>query len=195
MSHLHPTLWRSFLGLGSLALIADTGCTIAPFPGTPMLPAAVILPADARALAYGTTVEEVLQNPDLATKVRGLFGQDWAGVTPESGSRLQPGAETYFERGGPLRMIRIGNADYIAVSSCVPGDCNRRNVLLLIEEGGARLFARLDEGGFVHYYSYGQGVTRETAALITDSGFHALRQGWPSYAEVRPETTPRPGAP
>jgi len=144
------------------------------------------LPADARALAYGATVEQVLQNPVLAPKIRGLFGPDWGGAS--SGNlRLQPGAgaETYFEQGGPIRMLRIERTNYIAVSSCVPGDCSRRNALLLIEEGGSRLFARLDEGGIVHYYSYGEGVTRETAALVTESGFQALyRLGRPSYAKL-----------
>jgi len=182
MSRLHLSRGRSVLGLALLALVTVTGCTVAPSPGSPMVPSAVVLPADARALAYGTTVEQILRNPELGTKIRGLFGRDWTGATPGS-SHLQPGAETYFEQGGPLRMIRIGSADYIAVSSCVPGDCHRRNVLVLIEEGGARLFARLDEGGFVHYYSYGPGVTRDTAALITDSGFDALRQRFPAYAE------------
>lgn len=193
MSRSHASLWRSCLGLGSLALAAVAGCSVAQSAGTTSPPAAVVLPADARALAYGATAEQVLQNPDLAPKIRGLFGPDWGGAS--SGSlRLQPGAETYFEQGGPIRMLRIGGTDYIALSSCVPGDCSRRNALLLIEEGGSRLFARLDEGGIVHYYSYGEGVTRETAALVTESGFQALYpHGRPSYAKLGADGENLPG--
>src|SRR5262245_23380442 len=155
MIHRHFSAWRSVLALASLSLVAATGCSVAPSLGPPRTPAAVVLPADDRAFAYGATVEQVLQNPDLGPKIRGLFGSDWTGATPGSSSRLEPGAEMYFEQGGSVRMIRIENTDYIAVSSCVPHDCNRRNVLVLIEQGGARLYGRLDEGGFVHYYSYG----------------------------------------
>jgi hypothetical protein len=41
---------------------------------------------------------------------------------------------------------------------------------------------RLDEGGFAHYYAYGsEGVTRNTAPLIVDSGLRALRHGGSPY--------------
>jgi hypothetical protein len=72
-------------------------------------------------------------------------------------------------------MLRIGGTDYIAVTGCMPNSCDTRRVLLLIEDGGSRLFARLDEGGFAHYYGYGSGgVMKDTAPRIVDSGFNAL---------------------
>ena len=52
-----------------------TGCVV-PASSTP--PAAGVLPADARALAYGRSAGEVLENPELRDKVRALFGGDWA---------------------------------------------------------------------------------------------------------------------
>jgi hypothetical protein len=37
------------------------------------------------------------------------------------------------------------------------------------------MVARLDDGGFAHYYAYGN-VNRDTAQLVADSGLRALRQ-------------------
>jgi hypothetical protein len=140
-----------------------------------------VLPADARALAYGATVGDVLQNRDVGDKIRELFGPDWMPASTGRG-QLALGASAYFDRGGPLRMVRIGHADYVAVSGCVPSACDSQRVLLLIEEGSSRLLARLDEGGFVHYYSYGgEGITRETAPLVVDSGLRALHRAGQPY--------------
>jgi hypothetical protein len=159
----------SYLGICCLALLATAGCTIASSPGTPVPPSAEVLPPDARTLAYGGTTTEVLRNPEMAGKIRLLFGPDW------TGGQLTPGATAYFEQGGPVRMLRIGGTDYIAVTGCMPNSCDTRRVLLLIEDGGSRLFARLDEGGFAHYYGYGSGgVMKDTAPRIVDSGFNAL---------------------
>ncbi|HSF03524.1 MAG TPA: hypothetical protein VLA62_10960, partial [Solirubrobacterales bacterium] len=51
------------------------------------------------------------------------------------------------------------------------------HVLLLIQEGGEALLARLDEGGFSHYYAYGGtwGVAGSTAR-IADSALRALER-------------------
>src|SRR5262245_27599170 len=155
MIHRHSSAWLSVLALASLSLVAASGCAVAPSPGAPTSPAATVLPADARAFAYGATVEQVLQNPDLGPRIRGLFWAGWTGATAGGAARLQPGADVYFEQREPVRMICIENTDYIAVSRCVPHDCTPRNVLVLIEQDGAHLYGRLDEGGFVHYYSYG----------------------------------------
>lgn len=185
MRHLRFGIRYFSLGLCSLALAAAAGCTVAPPAGAPTPPVAVVLPADARALAYGASVDQVLRNPEVGDKILALFGPDWTPAS-QGGGQLVLGAAAYFDRGGPLRMLRIGSADYVAVSGCVPSACNSRHVLLLIEQGGSRLFARLDEGGFVHYYGYGgQGITRDTAALIADSGFRALYRTGSPYAELR----------
>jgi len=169
MRHVRARGW-----LSCLALLIAAGCTIASPRGTPVPPSAQVLPTDARALAYGRTAAEMLQNPDIGDKVRALFGRDWMPATP-TGGQLARGAAAYFDRGGPVGMLRVGGRDYIAVSGCVPGECDSRHVLLLIENGGARLLARLDEGGFVHYYGYGsEGVMKDTAPPIVDSGLRAL---------------------
>jgi len=72
-------------------------------------------------------------------------------------------------------MVRIDGVDYTAFSGCVPSACDAGRVLLLIREGGSDIVARLDEGGFSHYYAFGN-VTRDTAQLVADSGLRALRQ-------------------
>ena len=55
-------------------------------------------------------------------------------------------------------MIRIGAANYIAVTGCARQACSSRRGLLLIREGGEELMARLDDGGFSHHHAYGPGV-------------------------------------
>ena len=168
-----------------LAFLAAAGCTLAPPPGTPSPLSAQLLPADSRALAYGSTTTEVLQNPLVGDKIRALFGSDWMPATP-AGGQLVLGAAAYFDQGGPVGMLRVGGSDYIAVSGCVAGTCDSRHVLLLIEDGGSRLLARLDEGGFVHYYGYGsEGVMRDTAPPIMDSGLHALYRSGNPYPRSR----------
>jgi hypothetical protein len=185
MRYMRVRRWNRHLALCCLAVVTASGCTIAPPRGTPVSPSAQVLPADARTFAYGGTTAEVLQNPEIAEKVRVLFGPDWTPRTP-AGGQLAPGAEAYFQQGAPVRMLRIGGTDYIAVSGCVPAGCDSRHVLLLIEVGGARLFARLDEGGFVHYYGYGsEGVMKDTAPLIVDSGFRALYRSGSEYPRAR----------
>ena len=170
--------------LSSLAVLIATGCTIAPPPGSPVPPAAELLPGDGRAFAYGHAVNEVLQNPEVTGKVRALFGADWAPAS-QGGGQLALGAGAYFGGNGPLRMVRIGGVDYIALAGCVPSACNTHRVLLLVRDGGSELLARLDEGGFVHYYGYGsKDVTRNTAPLIVDSGLRALRRGGNPYPGV-----------
>ncbi len=77
--------------LSALAVLIVSGCTIAPPTGSPVPPAAELLPGDGRAFAYGHTVNEVLQNPEVAGKVRGLFGADWAPAS-QGGGQLALGA-------------------------------------------------------------------------------------------------------
>jgi len=171
MSQVLHAGWLCFLGV-----LFAVGCTVAPRPGSPIPPAAEVLPADARALAYGQTVDQVLQNAQMGDKIRALFGPDWTPAA-QGGGQLVMGAAPYFERGGPLRMVRIGGEDYIAVTGCVPRDCDTQRVLLLIRADGSQLLARLDEGGFSHYYGYGsEALTRNTAPLVVDSGLRALKR-------------------
>jgi hypothetical protein len=156
--------------LGSLAVGLAVGCTIPPRPGMPIPPTAQVVPADTRATVYGSTIEEVVRNPAIGDKIRAMFGADWSG-----GQLASPGASAYFARGGPPQMVRIDGVDYTAFSGCVPSACDAGRVLLLIREGGSDIVARLDEGGFSHYYAFGN-VTRDTAQLVADSGLRALRQ-------------------
>jgi hypothetical protein len=151
------------------------GCVVPPEPGSSAPPEADVVAADARALAYGSSAGEILENPQLRDKVRALFGADWAAPTPGVGKLSAPAAQ-YFELGGPVRMVRIGDANYIAVTGCARQACSGRRGLLLIREGGDQLMARLDEGGFSHHYAYGPDVVGGPAgaAVVLDSALRAL---------------------
>jgi hypothetical protein len=165
MSHL-----IRLISLSSLVVITAAGCTVPPRPGMPVSPAAQVVPPDMRAEAYGSSIEQVAQSPMVGDKVRAMFGPDWNG-----GQLAPPGAFAYFAKGDPPRMVRVDGVDYIAYTGCVPAACESSRVLLLIREGGSEMVARLDDGGFAHYYAYGN-VSRDTAQLVTDSGLRALRR-------------------
>ena len=166
---------------GALAVLLLTlvvivaGCVVYPEPGSGP-PVVQVLPADARALVYGGSAGEILENPQLRDKVRALFGADWAPPTPGGVGKLTLAAPQYFERGGPVRMVRIGDADYIAVTGCAGQVCASRRALLLIREGGEQLMARLDEGGFSHHYAYGPGVVGGPggAGVVLEATLRAL---------------------
>lgn len=166
---------RSLLLACLLLMPVTAGCVVPPSPDSSGPPVAEVLPADARALVYGRSASEVLDNPQLRDKVRALFGADWAPPSPGVG-KLTLAAPVYFERGGPLRMVHIGNADYIAITGCAAQDCAGRRGLLLVREGGEQLMARLDEGGFSHHYAYGPDVVGGPAgaAVVLDSALRAL---------------------
>jgi hypothetical protein len=167
--------------LCALAVLSAAAC-IPPAPGSSATLPAQVLPADARALAYGRTVSEVIQSPQLRDKIPGLFGADW---TPASQGRgqLALGAAAFLEKGGPLRMVSIAGQDYIAVTGCVANACQTRRVLLLISEGGLQLLARLDDGVIPHYYAYGSGgmAPPANAATIVDAGLRALQSVGDAY--------------
>ena len=165
MSHL-----IRLISLSSLVVITAAGCTVPPRPGTPLAPAAQVVPPDPRVETYGSSIEQVAQNPMIADKLRAMFGPDW------SGGQLAPlGASAYFAKGDPPRTVRVGGVDYITYTGCVPAACETSRVLLLIREGGSEMIARLDDGGFAHYYAYGN-VSRDAAQLVADSGLRALRR-------------------
>lgn len=157
--------------------LVAAGCVVPPPPGSSGPPVAQVLPADARALAYGRSAGEILENPQLRDKVRLLFGADWAPPTPGVGT-LTVAAPLFFERGGPVRMVDIGDAAYIAVTGCLAQSCAGRRGLLLVREGGEELMARLDEGGFSHHYAYGPGVVAGPSGItaMLDSALRALER-------------------
>ena len=163
------------IALSSLVVITAGGCTVPPRPGMPVSPAAQVVPPDMRAETYDSSIELVVQNPMIGDKVRAMFGPDW------SGGQLSPrGASAYFAMGDPPRMVRVNGVDYITYTGCMPAACETSRVLLLIREGGSEMVARLDDGGFAHYYAYGN-VNRDTAQLVADSGLRALRQAGAAY--------------
>jgi hypothetical protein len=162
------------------------GCVVPPPAGSSGPPVAEVLAADARALVYGRTAGEVLEHPQLRDKVRALFGADWGPPSPGPG-QLAQAAPLYFGRGGPLRMVRIGDADYIAITGCAAEACAGRRGLLLVREGGEQLMARLDEGGFSHHYAHGtQAVGTSGAPAILGSALRALERASDGSPYPRP---------
>ena len=168
--------------LCAVAVLSATACTIPPAPGSSATLPAQVLPADARALAYGRTVSELIRSPELRDKIPSLFGADWM---PSSQGRGQvaSGAAAFFEKGGPLRMVSVAGKDYVAVTGCVPNTCPTRRVLMLIGEGGSPLLARLDDGAVPHYYTYSSGgvVPPTDASAIVDAGLRALQSVGDAY--------------
>ena len=158
------------LALGMTSASLTVACTVEPPAGTPAPPLAGALESGPRETAFGRTGDEVVTNPQLRDKIRGMFGADWA-----PGGKLVRGAMPYLGRTEPPRGVRVGDRNYVAVTGCVPDNCRAERVLLLIQEGGEALLARLDEGGFSHYYAYGGdwGLAGSTARIV-DSGLRAL---------------------
>jgi hypothetical protein len=164
-------------GLSLLLGVLAVGCTIDPPAGTPPAPMAGVLERGPRETAFGRTGEEVVTNPQLRDKIRNLFGADWA-----PGGKITKGAGAYFGRTEPPRGVRVGDRNYVAVAGCVTASCRSDRVLLLIQEGGEALLARLDEGGFSHYYAYGGtwGVAGSTAQ-VADAALRALERTGDPY--------------
>jgi len=172
--HTNPSPLRAVLLRGLLlsVLIAPitTACVIPPEPGSATAPRSQVMEADARALAYGRSASEILNNPQLSDKVRALFGADWSQPAPGGVGKPMGAAPEYFQVAGPVRMVQVGEASYIAVTGCAKQACEKQRGLLLIREGGDQLLARLDEGGFLHQYAYGPGMTGGSAAGATLEG-------------------------
>jgi hypothetical protein len=158
--------------LGLLVAVLSSGCVAPPHRGVVMPAQGGVLPADARALRYGASGPEVLNNPEVRDKVRALFGQDW------SQGRLAFGAPVYFPASSSLRLVRVADQDFIAVSGCVPSACATHRGLLLIRQDATRLMARLDEGGLSHYYDHAPDARASAPPRSTIDG------AWNSIEEM-----------
>jgi hypothetical protein len=177
-----PTLAAfRFLALTLVVAASTVACTIEPPAGTPPPPMAGVLDPGPREQAFGRTGEEVIANPQLRDKIRSLFGVDWLPAA-EGRGKLARGAAAFFGRTERPRGVRVGDKNYIAVTGCVPSACRTDRVLLLIQEGGDALLARLDEGGFSHYYAYGGdwGVAGSIARVV-DAALRALERTGDPY--------------
>jgi len=181
------SLLRGVLACLLLVPVVAAGCVVPP-PSGSSPPAAEVIAADARALAYGRTAGEILENPQLRDKIRALFGADWEPPTPGGVGKLTLAAPQYFELGGPVRMVNVGGATYIAVTGCARQACAGRRGLLLIREGGEPLLARLDDGGFSHHHAYGPGVVGGPggAAVVLESALRALERASDGSPYPRP---------
>lgn len=171
-----------------LLIPVAAGCVVPPAPGTSGPLAAEVLAADARALAYGRSAREVLENPQLRDKLPALFGADWLPPTPGGVGKLTLAAPQYFELGGPVRMVNVAGVNYISVTGCAPQACAGRRGLLLIREGGEELLARLDDGGFSHHHAYGPGAVggARGAGVVLESALRALARASDGSPYPRP---------
>ena len=165
----------------ALIVVLAAACA-PPAPGSSAAMSAQMRPADARALAYGRTVSEVLQNPELRDKIPALFGADWMPAAQGKG-QIPLGAAAFFEKGGPLRMVTVEGKDYVAATACAANACPTRRVLLLIGERASQLIARLDDGVIPRYYAYGgEGIAPPAnASTIVDAGLRALQDAGNAY--------------
>jgi hypothetical protein len=169
---------RQRLTLGSLvaltALLA-AACVVEPPAGTPP-PLVGILSGDAPAAKYGVTGREVIDHPAVQDKVRALFGPDWRPAA-ESGGKLGAGAAAFFGISSPPQAVRMSGTNYIAVTGCITGACASHRGLLLIREDGELLLARVDEGGYSHYYAHGVPGERAAAGpTVVDGAWRALQR-------------------
>jgi hypothetical protein len=137
------------VSLSLFAALLVTSCAAPPRAVAPTPADAGVVTADARALRYGATAPDVLKNPQLVNQLHALFGADWN----PSATRLY-GAPAFFPSFSSIRMVRIGDREYVAIFGCVETACPVYRGLLLIA-GDNQLQARLDDGGFSHYYDYG----------------------------------------
>jgi hypothetical protein len=161
--------------LGVVIALLTTACSTSVPPGAPPREAVGVLPADARALRYGSSVPEVFNSPAMGEKVRNLFGKDWS-PAPESGA-LQYSAASYFPPNSSLRLLRIEGRDYIAIMGCVPEACATHPGLVLIQLDGNELWARLDEGGYSRYYGHGPAMTDALVSpAFIDSAWRAVER-------------------
>jgi hypothetical protein len=145
---------------GSLSLFAAlllTACSTAPPPPA----SAVVVTADARALQYGANAPEVLNNPRLAPQLRALFGPDWNRAT------------AFFPDFSTIRMVRVEGREYVGIFGCIPTGCQTYRGLLLIANE-SQIQARLDDGGFSHYYDYGPTVGNPQAKSTIDGAWYAI---------------------
>jgi hypothetical protein len=94
----HTLLRGAFVCL--LVAPIAAGCVVSPEAGSSAPPEAGVVEADARALAYGRSAGEILENPQIRDKVRAMFGADWEAPAPGVGKLSAPAAQ-YFELGGP----------------------------------------------------------------------------------------------
>ena len=88
--------------------------------------------------------------------------------------QIRPPAVTATAAGEP-RVLRVGGTDWITVGGCRTGACATHAGVLLVRGDGAALLARLDDGGFSHYYAFGTGlVVTPEVQLHVDAAWRAL---------------------
>lgn len=169
-----PRLPRfELLGVG-LALLA-TACSSAP-PGTPPQGSVGVLPADARALQYGSSVTEIFNSPSMGEKVQEMFGKDWLPGS-QSGGALRYGAAAYFPANSSLRMLRMDGREYVAIMGCVQEACATHRGLILLPVDGDEMWARIDEGGYSRYYGRGPAMTNGLVRpAFIDSAWRAVER-------------------
>ncbi|MBI2152233.1 MAG: hypothetical protein HYV92_00300 [Candidatus Rokubacteria bacterium] len=154
------TLWL-------LAALFTAGCIVPPPAGTPLPPRVEILGDHTRASLYGKSAADMLDHPAIREKVRSLFGSDWGGGAV-GGPGVAAAAPEFFSRSFPPRLIQVRGWEYVAASGCMANACRTHRGLLLVRSDGGELLARLDEGGYTHYYVFGVGMlaTPENRAAI-----------------------------
>ena len=147
------------LSAGVLLALSMTGCT------TGSARPAVHLGPPAHA-EYGDSAQAAISHPLLRDEVQALFARDWEQPSAAAGpSRPAP---QFFANGARPLTVRVDGQDYVTVLGCAAPGCGTGQGLLLLTPDRSRLLARLDEGGFSHYYARGVGlqIDESTRALL-----------------------------
>jgi hypothetical protein len=167
-----------------LVSLAASGCVVPASQDVVASPRVDVLGSSVRASQYGTDAKQILAHPALSAKMHALFGKDWSGDNPLG---LSAPAPAFFARSSAPTLLRIDNADWIAVKGCRPDACATRHGLVLIGPGGDRLFARVDDGGFSREYGYGPGLVNLGAQerALVDAAWRALALGSPHLTRNR----------
>jgi len=148
------------LSAGVLLALSLAGCTTSSSPRP-----AVQLGAPVSG-EFGDSAQAAIEHPALRDEVQALFARDWEQPSAAAGpSRPAP---QFFANGSRPRAVRIDGQEYVGVVGCAAPGCTAGQGLLLVTPDRSRLLARLDEGGFSHYYARGTGlqIDESTRALL-----------------------------
>jgi hypothetical protein len=161
------------LSAGVLLAFSLAGCTTASEPRP-----VVQLGGPVTGGGYGDSAQAVMEHPALRADVQALFARDWE--QPGTAAGPSRPAPQFFARGAQPRTVRVDGQEYVGVVGCAAPGCETGQGLLLVSADRTRFLARLDEGGFSHYYVRGPGlqpgapVDEATRALL-DAAWRATR--------------------
>lgn len=168
---------ETLLVIGLLLVATTLGACTLPSSG-PTPPTVELLPSEPAGQRFGASATEAFAHPALRDSVRGLFGRAWDSPGT-SGRGLSTAVPEFFTRSA-VRSLRIGGETQVAIVGCRRPDCAGHRGLVLAVPDAQRLLARIDDGGFTHYFAFGTGLTPtpEVRAAIDAAWSEVAAAGW-----------------